>query len=436
MSIISTTQWVVSVSVVATLAACGGGGEVIDDGGTGGGGAGSTGEANIALRSLTYTDSGNWQYKVETQTAVDATADSNGNFARVEQVTRSVSGSPQTWRFGNTPEQADDLYWNGSQWRSCPDGYRTTLGPVNSSGSRQFNHCDMYSTGVESVIRTDVSDLTMQSVLADIRTLPGADELIDFADYGPSNLAVLGSTRFPAGSYKEEVIRTIDTYAPRYSDTTANSLRAYNADIAAGGDARSAPIPACGMLTNSTQPDDISFVATNLEQIIGSARGTPCIFNQFSNSNGTSVNPTEWWTPTSVEYGILADRQLRTGESGSFYESFASMRLAFTGGTQVTYYECLVTNPPPGQTASVRDCLTLGTGNYAIETYGDARVMFFNNTPTRFNGLSADRVLIERGGRVAEGIRERTGVQDNVGFNDEASTALLQQLLIPVPVPQ
>ncbi len=62
--------------------------------------------------------------------------------------------------------------------------------------------------------------------------------------------------------------------------------------------------------------------------------------------------------------------------------------------------------------------------------------MFFNNTPTRFNGLSADRVLIERGGRVAEGIRERTGVQDNAGFNDEASTALLQQLLIPVPVPQ
>ncbi len=431
----STARWLMLISLATALAACGGGSEVIDPD-DGNGGAGSGGKANIALRSLTYTDSGNWQMKVETQTAEDATADANGNFARVEQITRSTNGTPQTWRFGTEPGDADDLYWNGSQWRSCPAGYRTTLGPVDTSGSRQFNYCDMYATGSESVVRTDVSDQTMQSIIADIRTLPGSDGLIDFSNYGPDNLAVLGAARFPANSFKEEVIRTITDFAPRYADTTGNRLRAYNANIAAGGDARTAPLPPCGQLTNSTQPDDISFVATNLEQIVGAARGTPCVFNQLSNSNGTSVSPTEWWTATSVEYGILPSRNPRAGESGTFYEQFASARLAFTGGSQVTYYECLVVTVAAGIPAPVRDCIALGTGNYAIEVYGDARVMFFNNTPQRFNILNADRILIERGGRVAEGIRERTGVRDNVGFNDEASAALLQQLLIPVPVPQ
>ena len=427
------------------LTACGGGANPNPGDGSGGGGGDNGGvgsgdgsivnEAGVQLRSLSYTDSGNWQYKVHMQTLDDATADSNGYFARTEQYSRSVEGAPQNWDFGPDPERADDLFWNGQQWRTCPLGYRTTLGAARS-GSRLFNYCDMYATGSESILRTDVSGQTMSSVIFDIRTQPGGDGFVMFDDYGPSNLGVLGTTTFPTGSERHDVLRTVDEFAPRYTDSADNQLRAYNANIAAGGVDGSNPAPACTQLDNSTTIDQISTVASNLEQLIGVARGTPCIFTQRTNASGTSLPSHEWWEPSTVEFGELPGVDVRPAGTGDFYAETPSLRVAFADASQVTYYECLRTSPIWSNPVSIRNCTSLGTGTYTIEVLGDARVMSFLNQPTRFKSLNEERVLIERDGRVAAGIRERAGVRDASGFNDIATEALFRQMLIPLPVPQ
>lgn len=409
------------------------------NGGNGGSGSGDGSIVNVAgvqLRSLSYTDSGNWQYKVHMQTLEDATADSNGYFARTEQYARSVEGAPQRWDFGPDPERADDLFWNGVQWRGCPLGYRTTLGSA-VSGTRQFNYCDMYATGTESIIRTDVSGLTMSSVIFDIRTQPGGDGFILFDDYGPANLGVLGTTVFPAGSERHDVIQTVDAFAPRYTDSIDNRLRVYDANIAAGGVEGSNPTPACTQLDDTaTTIDDISGIAVNLEQLIGSARGTPCVFSQRSNSSGTSLASHEWWEPSTIEFGELTGVDVRPVGTGNFYAETPSLRVAFTGAAQVTYYECLRTNPAWSDPVSIRNCTSRGTGSYRIESLGDARLISFLDQPDVFMSLSEERILIERDGRVAAGTRERAGVRDAAGFNDIATDALFRQMLIPLPALQ
>lgn len=428
-----TLRWAL-LAVTIALTACGGGdGTTTDPGGVGTGGetgAAAPGEANVVLRSISYTDSGNWQYKLESQTTQDATADNLGNSARTERYTRSINGVPLTWAFGPSPENAGDLYWNGSDWLDCPLAYRTTLTPVDASGSRQFNYCDMYATGTESVTRSDISGQSMSSVIFAIQGLPGGDGFTQYADYGPSSLAVFGPATFPDGSYTENVLRTVDSFAPRYADTTENRLRAYNANIAIGGVDGANPAPVCTTLTNETI-DQISTIATNLEQIIGAARGTPCIFGQNSNGNGNTLPSHEWWGPSTVEYGVLTGVDARPAGTNNYYNESPSLRVAFTGATQVTYYECLVRRGD----GSIRNCFSRGVGDYAIEILGDARVMSFRNSPALFADLAIDRVLIERGSRVAAGTRERAGVQDERGFNGPATDALLRQLLITVPAP-
>ncbi|MFK7966749.1 MAG: hypothetical protein AB8C46_22540 [Burkholderiaceae bacterium] len=417
---------------LAAIAACGGG-----DGSTDGGGGGSMqGEANVSLRSLSYTDSGNWQYRIETQTTFDATADSNGNFARTERYTRSENGAPTSWRFGPDPERANDLFYNGQTWRQCEDGYRTTIGPL-IDGTRQFNYCDMYAVGEESIIRTDISGQQMSAVIAEIRNTLGGDGFTEFSEYGPVNLGVLGSATFPEGSFKENVLRTTNAYNPRYTNEAATQVRAYNLDIANGGDARSNGSIACANLPITATIDDIAALATNLEQIIGAARGTPCVFNPVSNSVGSSVNPHEWWGPSTIEFGELIGENVdvRPAGTGDYYKESPSLRVAFSGGTSVNYYECLVRRSVGGNPESIRNCTLRGTGSYAIDMLGDARVMSFSNPPPPFDDLTVDRALIERDGAVYAGIIEREGVNDEVGFNGIASEALLRQLLLPVPEP-
>jgi len=417
---------------LAAIAACGGG----DDTAGGGGGGSTDGEANVSLRSLSFTDSGNWQYRIETQTTVDAAADASGNFARTERYTRSTNGSPTSWRFGPDPDKANDLFYNGTTWRQCEDGYRTTIGPL-VGGTRQFNYCDMYAVGEESIIETDISGQRMSAVIAEIRNSLGGDGFTEFSEYGPANLGVLGSATFPTGSFKQNVLRTTNAYNPRYTNDAAMQVRAYNADIAAGGDARVNTGIACNNIAPTASIDDIAALATNLEQIVGAARGTPCVFGPRTNSVGSSLDPHEWWGPSTIEFGelIAENVDMRPAGTGDYYKESPSLRVAFSGGSGVNYYECLIRRSIGGNPESIRNCTLKGSGTYAIDTLGDARLMSFSGTPSPFDELLVDRALIERGGAVYAGIIERTGVNDEVGFNGIGSEALLRELLLTVPQP-
>ena len=110
---------------------------------------------------------------------------------------------------------------------------------------RRLLFCDLYATGSESVIRTDISAQTMRSVMTDIQSLPGSDGFTAFADYGPQDLAVLGAVTFPEGSQRHDVVSTVDSYAPRYSTSAERLVRVYNAYISAGGDRRNGGTAPC-----------------------------------------------------------------------------------------------------------------------------------------------------------------------------------------------
>ncbi|MGB7184507.1 MAG: hypothetical protein WA888_02670 [Burkholderiaceae bacterium] len=417
-------RWIILAVSSSVVAACGGA-----DGGTGGDGD-DPGTANVELRSLTYTNTGNWQYKMLLQTAQDATADANGNFARYELYVSNTNGSLNTWASSPNPAQANDLYWNGFEWRTCAQGYRTTLGPVTAGSDRQFNYCDMYAVGSEVVIESDISGRLMTNVMAEIRAQPGDDGFINFADYGPNNSSDLGSTTFPDGSTKRDVVSSVDSFAVRYADNNTSNIRAYNADLASGG--TPASNSACSPAISSTI-DDLSSEAVSLEDLTAVALGTPCSYAQATNSLGEmSVSPHEWWGPSTIEFGELQGVDVRPIGTANYYLPEPSMRIAFDGGNFVSFFECLQRRSD----GSIRNCTYLGDGNFAIETLGDARVMTFTGMPARFDTLAVDRVLVERGGRVAPGYREKSGAHNEVGFNDVATRALFARLLMPVPVPQ
>ncbi|MEZ5738068.1 MAG: hypothetical protein R3E68_00510 [Burkholderiaceae bacterium] len=418
------TRWPVLAVSTIVLAACGGGTET-------GTGAAPVPEQSVQVRSLTYTDSGNWLYRAELQTVADATPDANGYLARYEQYARNTAGTVQTWAFGGSPAAGDETFWNGSQWRTCGLGYRTTISQLDGTGTRQFNYCDMAVTGSETVVETDVSGLLMAPVLAGIRTRTGTDGLIPFASWGPAGQQVLGSAVFTPGSRQQEVRRTVTASMPRFADSPDNKRRAYNADIAAGGSGGTSA--ACANLPTSAQIDDISYFPIRLEQIISAASGTPCFFNGVTTAAGSSLPSHEWWGPTTQEFGELQGVDYRPAGTGIYYKALPSLRVSFPGnGQRVFYYSCLQRQSD----GSIRNCTVQGEGTYRIDQLGDARVMTFDGLPAVFAGLDQERVFIERDGRVAVGTREPLATRTAVGFNDEGTRALFSQLLIPVPTPQ
>ena len=202
------------------------------------------------------------------------------------------------------------------------------------------------------------------------------------------------------------------------------------AQIVAGG--RPESNPDCRPPVNA-QIDDLSSEARRLDDLIASAVGQPCVFDQVTNSNGdSSLSPHEWWGPSTIEYGEQQGVDVRPFGTGDYYRPEPSLRVAFDGADTVSYWECL----QRASDGSIRNCTFLASGTYSIDILGDARVMTFNNTPTQFDSLPVERVLVERDGRVAPGYRERAGVRTEIGFNDNATDALLSTLRIPVPFPR
>jgi hypothetical protein len=386
--------------------------------------------ATAALRMLQFTDANNWYYRAMAGTAADNTVDSNGLIHYYDHHSRDTAGMTLTWGFNTNPARQNDAHWNGSAWVSCPSGFRSSQYPRDAQGRTTYNYCDGWETGTSVRSGVDISGQTLASVVTDkIRAFPGSDSGGAYASWGPADLSLLGSATFPAGSMLYYQTSRSLTTALAYDVQSSAVVTAYVASVAAGGDARTGS-PACGAVTSAnaatyqTQP-------STLEDLVVLNPGTPCIYSQATNTNGTSLSPNEWWGNSTASMGSLSGALTQPQGTENYYTTTALLRVSFGANDAATYYSCY-----QRADASTRNCTVIGSGTYAIQTLGDARVMTFTGLPTLSQRMGWSRIFVERGGKLYYGYQNTPGtLTQNIRLNLPAANAVLSQLGLDPIVP-
>ncbi|MCP5265867.1 MAG: hypothetical protein H6934_07130 [Burkholderiaceae bacterium] len=388
--------------------------------------------ASGSLRTLAYTDASNWSYRSILATTADGTPDASGNTRSYEQRSRSVGGAIEVWGFSGSPDRANDLHWSGTDWRACPLGTRIVAGPANAAGWRAYDYCNGFAKGLSRAGGVDITGRSQADVLAQIRAFPGDDAGFAFSGWGPADPAVLGADTFPDGSKLLYYSRVDSEFAPAYDARVTNKVYAIDAAVAAGGDARTDPSLACAQILVSTPLDTYRSLATSLESVVAANHGTPCIFNQSTNANGTSLPTQEWWSQSTLNVGTIANALARPDGTGNYYTTTAQVRIGFDAtGNGVTWFHCYQRTGDPG----ARNCFVVGRGEYAIETLGDGRVMRFSNPSALSTRLGYGRVLVEREGAVWYGYQQLPGNSETIRLNLTGANAMLVKLGIPAMTP-
>ena len=391
----------------------------------------ATPTAGASLAALRYTSASDWYMRSFQATAADSTPDANGLVRNYDVRSRVDAANPSgiTWGFNNDYNRAGDRFWSGSTWRTCDLGTRSSGTQRDATGRSNYNYCDNHEKGTSVRSGVDIAGQTLVSVLTDrIRTVPGGSGGVNFADWGPADLSLLGAATFPADSklFYQTVTPLEAAYAYDARDT--NLVNVPSQAAADGGDARTTPSIVCNSASVPSSP------TVSLDEMVARSPGTPCVFNPATNADGTSLNPNEAWALTSVSMGNVNDyfATLPAGTS-NYYTNVGRMRVSFTGtGNGVVYYQCLERRTP----LSARNCTAIGSGTYTITSLGDGRVMSFNNVPAAFSRITFERVFVERGGAVYFGYRNRVGASfAQVRLNMTAANAMLSQLGLPVIAP-
>ncbi len=391
----------------------------------------ATPTAGASLAALRYTSASDWYMRSFQATATDSTPDADGLVRNYEVRSRVDAANPGgiTWGFNNDYNRAGDRYWNGSIWRTCDLGTRSSGTQRDATGRSYYNYCDNHEKGTSVRSGVDIAGQTLVSVLTDrIRTVPGGSAGVNFADWGPADLSLLGAATFPADSKLFYQTTTPLEAAYAYDARDTNFVTVYSQAVANGGDGRTGPAPACYEANLVPTP------TTSLEDMAARTPGRPCIGGVATNADGNSLDPNEGWWNSTLSMGNVAGyfTSLPAG-TGNFYTNEARMRVAFTGvGNGTNYYACYVRRTA----SSTRNCQLLGSGTYTVTTLGDGRVMSFNNVPAAFSRITFERVFVERGGAVYFGYRNRVGASfAQVRLNMPAANAMLSQLGLPVIAP-
>ncbi len=378
--------------------------------------------ATAALRGFSYTDAGNWTYRVMTSDASDNTPDGAG-LVRFQDIHKAATaGVISTWGFGTLEARKGDLHWNGSAWVGCPLGLRSTQTQRDAAGRSTYDYCNGHEKGSSTRSVIDIAGLTLASVITTkIRSFPGDDNGVDYANWGPANLGALGSVTFPAGAqlFYQTTVPTFNAWA--YDVTSP--VTTFGPAAAAGGDTTVNDTLACGRAF--TGAISASNVAT-LEELVANNPGNLCRVNLQTDAGGASLNPNIWWSASSVSLGTVAGGAALPAGTGTFFTTSANLRVAFTGGNALKYFSCHVrTNG-----SSARNCNEVGTGTFAITaTQADGRVMTFNNLPAIAQRLNFERVFVQRGGTVYFGYRNASNItRSTIRLNLPAANALFSTL--------
>lgn len=380
-----------------------------------------------ALTAFRYSDPNQWTLRAFLSTAADNTLDAAGLRRYRELRVQRQAGQTTTWGYGNVPERAGDLHWTGSAWAGCPVGTLHTSTPFDATGRSSYSYCGAYEQGTRVRSVRDVAGLSLRSVVETIRGFPGGSAGIAFADWGPSDLGLLGSLTLPAGSeliYQTNVsLKTAVTYDPRSS----NRVGAYPSAVAIGGDARGGASPVCANPAASASSQYTP--VTSLEALVELNPGQPCRFNPGSSTGERN----DWWGNGSVSIGTLADAATPPAGTGTYYTRNALLRVGFVPGTNtVNVFSCLQRSSD----GSARNCEPIGSGSYRIVSLGTDRAMHFDGLPAQALRLTSTRVFVERGGEVFFGFQLPVGrAVPSVRLNLTAANALLGQLGLPLLAP-
>ncbi len=368
----------------------------------------TTPTGGAALTWFTFTDGANWFMRYFTSSVAQNTPDANGQLRFVDHRKRAVNGNVQVW--GADPAYTrSDAYFNGTVWSVCPADYESPTTPRDAQGRSESLYCGAYrSTSVRTV--RDIAGARMADIVAEIRAYPLGSTQGSYAQWGPRP-ELLGTASFPPGSKLYDQVSAQQSNPDSYNTLPSNVVRAWTAEIAGGG----IGTPACNSVTATSAASLQREVAT-LEQLVHGFPGKPCVFAP----SATTGQRNEWWTNSSLNVGTVPGPAPVT----AYYRSNRAIQLAFTGGSQVTYYNCALR----ASDGSVRNCDMAGTGSYSIETVGDARVMRLAQVPADATWLNYNRLFVERGGKVYWGWRDKLRIDNTQRLNAEAMDALFAQL--------
>lgn len=390
---------------------------------------------NLAI--LRFSNNNDWYFRANLASAADNTPDANSMQRfylqrSLRRVTAFGSAVTVGWGYGtNDPDTQDNPHWNGSAWVTCPLGQRSTTTQRDAQGRSTYDYCDKASVGVSTRVELDVSGKPIADVVSQtLRKFPGGLDGVSFANWGPADLALLGTAKFPTGSKVYIQNEDPQQIAASYDAQPINNVSAYPPAVSAGGDSRTTAGLACagnltGLYTN----------VANLEDMVARYPGKPCVFSKnVTDPANPSLDPNEWWGNSTINFGDVPDGVTRPAGTGTHYSTMLGLRASFAPtGNAVTYYSCYRRTAGSG----ARNCTVIGTGSYSIQALGDARVMSFSNQPGAFQLLGYERVFVERGGAVHYGTLPIPKKTTQPRLNLEAMNAVFTQLgLRPVtPMP-
>ena len=376
------------------------------------------------MPAFSFTDANNWFYRAFAATATDNAIDASGLRHYYDLHRQMNAGTIREWGTANTQARSGDIHWSGRAWQTCPLGFRSAITPRDAAGFNLSDYCDGRSADRNSRAAVSIDGRLMSEIVAVFRKFPGSDAGVAYADWGPTNLSLLGTSTFPTGSnlYYQTNLNLGNGY--RY-DVTAAQVFVATAETAAGGDTRTTAALACASSTAST-------LATTLEEMIARTPGKPCIFAGSSNSDGTSLNPNEAWVGSSVFLMTVANGTTLPVGTANYYSTNLRIRAAFPGGNSVNYLACYERRSD----ATSRNCTVIGSGTYKIERLGDGRVLSYQNLPLAALSGGFAQVMIERGGRVNFGFQSLPGtLASTMRLNLTATNALFTKLGMPPLVP-
>jgi hypothetical protein len=368
----------------------------------------ATPSATASLASLAYADATHWTRRVFTSTAAQNAPDSQGMTRFVDRHQRNVGGAVANWGFNNGDvTRQNDVHWNGSAWVRCAFNQESQSGTRDAQGRSPYNYCDGFETGVSQ--RTSV-DVTGRAMIDVVNQITGGG----YTNVGITDAAtVLGSAAFPAGSTLFLQVNSPLSNAPVYVANLSSRVRDTRADVASGD------AVACPTITPSTPLGSYTTPTTSFEGMVAANPGTPCVYQ----ANASTGSRNEWWGQSTLSVGTVGDAPVG-GTQASYYTTNVMLRVAFGAGATTRYFSC----QQRASDGAPRNCDSIGTGTYTVETLGDARVMRLLNPPPQFAALTYQRVFVERDGHVQYGYQNRTTPAGSARLNLVALNALSAQL--------
>ncbi len=377
----------------------------------------TTPTAGASLDWFTYNDAANWYYRWYESTAAQNTPDTSGLLRFSEKRKRALSGVVQN--FGDAAYARTDVYFNGTQWFSCPADFEQTQTQRNADGVNESRYCGSFHNSTRRSAGVDIAGRTLSEVVALIRAYPLVSSQGLYNQWGPDPATpALSGVVFPAGSKLFQNTSTQLANPDSHGTLDNQIVKAFTPEVAAGGTpvfTNGVPSLACGNVTPANAASYQSEIQT-LEQLVAGNPGRPCNFPP----NASTGPRHEWWSNSTIGLGTIGG----TPPVLPYYQANRALRIAFGAGNAVTYYNCALR----ASDSSTRNCDAIGTGSYSIEVLGDARVMRFAGVPGAARALTYNRLFVERGGKVYFGFRTKLGVDNTLRLNAPALDALLAPL--------